>query len=541
MIIDAKNLAADSVHDSDVCIVGAGPAGLLLAHELASASVRVTLLEAGAVNADKRAQGLLHGEDLTGEYHNPEESRHCQLGGTVRIWNTPVHGERGAKYVPLDEIDFEQRDWVPHSGWPFSRAELLPYYDRAQRLCGLGPFAYEAKDWEDLAHPPFSFNNAQVVSGVYQLGGPKPFVEYLLNSAKENERITCVVNAPAAEIVGVKESSQVSGVKVAVAQGKTVTFRARRFVLAAGGIENARLLLASTSQCSSGLGNEHDIVGRYYMDHPILFATEIQPRDQGVFDRSGFYDLREVRGTAVLGRLTLSPETLRQEQLLNLSVVLYPKIAGYRSRGIEALRQLRLNLRQRRIGKALGFAWPVLCGIGDIRAYSREVKHNPERAEIHWWHQSLATGSRFATFEPQFYLEQPPDPENRVLLSEKRDLVGRRVAALQWRWGRQSRESAETAAKIFDEAFRQSALGSFQFLDFPRLNPTGHHHMGATRMHNDPYRGVVNGDGRVHSVSNLYVAGSSVFPTGGYANPTLTVFALCLRLADHLRLEACKS
>ena len=535
MIIDAENLALGSVLESDLCIVGAGPAGLLLAHELASRNVRVTLLEAGGENADERAQALLEGEDLTGEYHNPRDSRHCQLGGTVRIWNTPVRGEKGAKYVPLDEIDFEKRDWVPHSGWPFPRTALLPYYKKAQELCGLGPFAYEADDWADPEHHPVSFGDEGVVSGVYQLGEPRPFLDRLIKSIGENENITCVLNAPAVELIGEAGSAKVNAIKVAVASDRRVTVRSRRFVLAAGGIENARLLLASTSQCPSGLGNEHDVVGRYYMDHPIYFSTEMIPRDPDIFDRFGFYDLREVRGTPILGRLTLSPDTLRRYELLNLSLVLYPKIAGYRSAGVEALRQLRSSLRHRRFVSATRWVWPALRNSGDIQAYNREVRHNPIREGAHFWHRALKDGSRFATFEPECYLEQPPDPENRVMLSATHDLYGRQIAAIHWRWGRQSHESAEAVTRIFAKAFERAGIGSFRCLKSPRVNPSGHHHMGATRMHENPKLGVVNEECRVHGVSNLFIAGSSVFPTGGYANPTLTVLALCFKLADFLR------
>ncbi len=535
MIIDAKDLSPDSVLDSDLCIVGAGPAGLLLAHELASRNVRVTLLEAGGESADERTQALLEGEDLTGEYHNPRDSRHCQLGGTVRIWNTPVGGGKGAKYVPLDEIDFEKRDWVPYSGWPFPRTELLPYYERAQELCGLGPFTYEAEDWADPEHQPISFGDEGVVSGVYQLGGPGPFLDRLIKSIRANENITCVLNAPAVELMGEAGAAKVDAIKVAIAGNRTVTFRSERFVLAAGGIENARLLLASTSQCPSGLGNEHDVVGRYYMDHPIYFPTEMIPRDPALLERFGFYDLREVRGIPILGRLTLSPDTLKRHELLNLSLVLYPKIAGYRSAGIEALRQLRSNLRQRRFVSAAKWLWPTVRGAGDIQAYTGEVRHNPIREEAHFWHRAMKEGSRFATFEPECYLEQPPEPENRIKLSDKHDSYGRRIAAVHWRWGRQSHESAEAAGKILAKAFDQAGIGSFRCLESPRVNPSGHHHMGATRMHDNPMLGVVNKECCVHGIPNLFIAGSSVFPTGGYANPTLTVMALCYRLADFLR------
>src|SRR5215204_2266624 len=128
MIVDARQLVPGTNLKADICIVGAGPAGLLIASQLAALPIRIVVLEAGGQDASTLANDLLEGEDLTGEYHQPKDSRYCQLGGTVRMWNTTVDGEQGAKFVPLDAIDFEEREWIPHSGWPFSKKTLDPYY-----------------------------------------------------------------------------------------------------------------------------------------------------------------------------------------------------------------------------------------------------------------------------------------------------------------------------------------------------------------------------------------------------------------------------
>ncbi len=535
MIVDARQFSPDSITPSDLCIVGGGPLGLLLAKQLTRPGRNIFILEGGGMEARESAQKLLQGEDQTGEYHDLSSSRHSQLGGTVNIWNTRIDGEMGAKHVPLDAIDFEKRDWVPHSGWPFTRETLVPYYRRAHELCGLGPFGYAAEDWSDQESPPFKFNDSKVKSEVYQLAGPHPLLKDLRAFVESSKEITCVVNAPVSEFMGDEGSREVRQVRVALSSEQSIYFQSGCFVLAAGGIENARLLLASTHQCAKGLGNEHDVVGRYYMDHPVYFFTEFLPLEPDLFVRSGFYDLRKVRRTNLLGRLTLSQETLRTERLLNLSVVLYPKIAGYRSKGVEALREFRVRIRQRKLLESLPYALPSLFGMGDVVRYSRCLKANPFLEGSHYWQPAATNGARFRTFEPEFYLEQAPDPANRILLSQKRDALGRPLAAASWSWGRQSQESAHRAAEILGEAFQKSNLGQLRLLNSPRLNPSAHHHIGATRMANDPKAGVVDENARLHGADNLYIAGSSLFPTGGYANPTLTALALCLKLIDHLQ------
>ena len=535
MIVDALHFLPDSINECDLCIVGGGPLGMLLARNLVRSGEKIVILEAGGIEGSDASQDLLLGDDQTGEYHDLIESRHCQLGGTVNIWNTPVDGEKGAKHVPLDAIDFEKRDWIPHSGWPFPKETLDPYYVRAHELCGLGPVEYGANQWPDSENLPYPLDSSQIISKVYQLAGPGPFLKDLRQFVETSENVICVVNAPVSELIGELASRQTRQARVALGNEKSFLFQARRFVLAAGGIENARLLLASASQCARGLGNNHDVVGRYYMDHPAYYFTELIPRDPRLFERSGFYDLRKIRQTTLLGRLALTEETLRRERLLNLSVVLYPKVAGYRSKGIEALRQLRFRLRERKFKQALPHLVPTLLGVGEIMAYSRELRANPILEGAHYWQAAASKGARFATFEPQFYLEQPPDPNNRIILSEKKDAVGRARSATHWTWGKQSLESACRAAEILNQALQKANIGELRTLKSTRVNPSAHHHMGSTRMADDPRFGVTDSNARLHGSDNVYVAGSSLFPTGGYVNPTLTALALCLKLSDFLK------
>ncbi len=534
MIVRASDLSARAQIETHTCIVGGGPLGLLLANRLASAARPVIVLEAGGLMAQPEKKDLLLGEDLTGEYDNLQESRHCQLGGTVNIWNTPVNQQLGAKYVPLDASDFEHRSWVDQSGWPIVYDELVPYYRKAHVSCGLGPFLYGANEWSDPSLPPFPFTDDTFTSEVYQLAQGVPMLGNLIECARSNPHIKCVTEAAVKELIGEKGSPITSRARVAISANESFDISAQRFILASGGIENARLLLASQTQNPSGLGNEHDCVGRYYMDHPVYHFTEFIPRDPQLFARAGFYDMHQLHSTTLLGRIAPSAQTLRKEQLLNFSIALYPQIPHYRSRGVEAVRQLRILTRQKKWPAASRYLPAAMLHFRNLLAYQRQLRKTPALTGSHYWQKAAAAGTQYATFEPQFYLEQPPLSENRVTLSSQHDTLGRPRAAITWHWGKQSEDTAHRAAKLFDHTLRISGLGELRMLPNPRLVPSAHHHMGATRISSDPRNGVCNANARLHTNQNVYLAGSSLFPTAGYVNPTLTALALALRLSDHL-------
>lgn len=536
MFLDANSLPSGLLQ-ADVCIVGAGPAGLTLAAELADTGWKILLLEHGGLDFEPARQSLLEGRDVTGEYHDPAMSRRSQFGGTAQIWNTPVRGRPGAKHVPLDEIDFEKRDWVPHSGWPFSRATLEPWYARAGERCGLTSSEYQAAAWEGDDARPLRFDGPDVRSEVYQLGTDEPFTSGARAWIGKSDNVDCVLHATVLEITPAPGATRIESVTFQSPARRRHEVRATVFVLSAGGLETPRLLLASRSRWSAGIGNAHDLVGRFLMDHPVYFFTELVPATPALARSLAFYDARETRGATVLGRMTLPPEVLRREKLLNFSAVFYPRPPGYRSPGIEALRQMRLLARKKQFGAALGFAPQLVLHAADVVAYARRRKKHAHATSAHFWSRDAGAAEQFATFEPEFYLEQPPDPENRVSLSAETDEHGLPKTLLNWHWGRASRESAERAATLLDESFARYGHGRLRPLKYPRVNPSGHHHLGTTRMHESPAHGVVDADGRVHETDNLFVAGSAVFPTGGYANPTLTIIALAMRLADHLQTK----
>jgi len=534
VLIDAKTLSGGPTISADVCIVGAGPAGIVLTGELAARGFTVALVESGGVEDDAEAHSLDTAIVIGGEYTDPIWIRCRGFGGTSRMWNTLIDGKPFAKFVPLDPIDFQQRDWLPHSGWPFQFAHLAPYYERAHQLCGLGPFRYGAADWNEPGASAWNTPGGPIHSAVYQLAPATLYSKVALDDVRTSEKIQCLLHATVTEIDIHPDGRKITGIKIGTLCGAKACVTASIFVLAAGGIENARLLLASNRVCTAGIGNQNDLVGRYLMDHPVCHFTQMFVTNRRVFDESDFYDLHQVRGIPVLGRLALDEEILEREKILNSSIVVYPRPPRYRSAGLEAVRRLKAARTEgAAAGAMLRDAGTVLLNLPDIVAYALHA--DPAHIfDQHYWSRPENNADRYVTFEPQFYVEQAPEPENRIKLSSERDRLGMAKSEIHWRWGSFDQRSVERTREIFDAELRRLGLGKMEVLGSRRFVPSAHHPAGTTRMHVDPRRGVVDENCRVHEIENLFIAGASVYPTCGYANPMLTIVAMSLRLADHL-------
>lgn len=533
MEIDARGVRDGSELAADLCIIGAGPAGLTIARALARPGLRILVLESGGRDPDPAVQALGDGTTTDPTYVDPGLTRRRQAGGTAQDWNTAVGSEIGAKYLPLDPIDFEARAWVPGSGWPFERAELDPYFTRAHEVCDLGPTSYRPADWTDPARPTLAIGGGRVVTAIYRYGLARTFTVVHLEEACRAEHVVVCLHGTVVEIVTGPGARTVTHVRVRCLGGSGFRVRARLFVLAAGGIENARVLLTSTGACARGLGNEHDLVGRYFMDHPRDYSCALVPADRALFDRAGFYDAHAAPGGFVMGRLALSAECRREERLLNGSATLRPRPPGHRSAGMQALRALRSTSLRRPLQVLLG-AGRLTLGLGDVVGYGyRRYALGHEAADVGW---SVLPDKprRFETFELLLNLEQAPDPDNRVTLGPGRDALGLPRAHVVWRWRERDQQSLDRTRRILAQDLERAGIGRIVPVPGATLDPNAHHHLGATRMHRDAHQGVVDEHCRVHATSNLFVAGSSVFPTGGCANPTLTIVALALRLADHL-------
>ena len=516
-LLDLRALETDFLPMTDVCIVGAGPAGLVLADELARAGVAVTVLESGG-EEDGAADDLNEIESVgSARQLDQRLVRRRVLGGAGSVWNGRV--------AALDPLDFEQRDWVPGSGWPIPRSALDGYWHRAAAHLG-SPVddntTDEARALGGFRSPRLGHGLVPYLWSFTRNGysrGEERFTARALTSGLD---VTVIAHATVTQLLTSESGDHVSGVEITSPDLRRRTLTARRVLLAAGGIENARILLASDRRDPRGVGNARDQVGRHLMDHlrgTVVRFSDVDPRRMRAFAGEVLRTKDGRKGRLQPG-VALSPELQRRERLLNA--------AGYVdlvNADDDPLMQLRESVRARRVGSALRALGPAVPSV--LHAASDIVVHR--RAPMH--------DLSIARFE--CILEQAPDPDSRITLSERTDRYGTPLSRIDWRVGDMERRTALVMAKAIAAEVERLHIATARvdhdaFADGGLHLPDVAHPTGSTRMSARPEDGVVDADCRVHGVDNLFVAGSSVFPTGGHANPTQTILALAIRLADRL-------
>ena len=421
----------------EVCIVGGGAAGLTVARELAGHDFRVCLLESGGLHEDEEAQRLSSGTTI-GNHQISLGLRQRQYGGSANRWCIQIgEGELGVRYAPLDEIDFERRDWLPYSGWPFGKAQLDPFYARAHQLCGIGPYSYESKDWEDSRTPRLPLPEHEVCTNLFQFGPRSVFTQEIPCALNRTANVTAYLHA---NVVGIETDDvgqSSTRVKVACLNGNQFSVTAKYFVLAAGGIESARLLLLSDRVQPSGLGNHNDLVGRFFMVHPQFHHDRFTPISPRLFDQARLYDLHRVNRTRIMGRLSLSREVMEREHLLNIGAMLLPRERNYwparRTPGpfIDANGASRLPPRGQ---KYFNMLKARLADLGTRLLSPAKNSTRPLTLERGGWSHFGDVEKRYATFEMASLVEQAPNPANRVMLGFERDPLGARCLELHWRW-----------------------------------------------------------------------------------------------------------
>ncbi len=489
--IDARALPSGTTLETDLLIIGGGPAGITLALALKDSPIAVTLLESGGMEFDGPTQNLYDGPETGTPYLPLNGSRMRFLGGSTNHW--------GGWCRPLEKIDFEQRDWLAHSGWPFGREVLEPYYPQAQELVEAGPFIY------DDAPKRFSVTTLAMGDGGLEtvwfqfskMRGsvlPTHFGERYANDLKKIPNLKLYTHANATALRLTSDGKLLNHVEAATLSGVRFTVVPKYVVLGAGAIENARLMLASNDVMKSGVGNANDLVGRYFSDHPIpgnnatlvTFAGRLSP----------FY-----LGTQHAGGAHVRAAFAPTEKFRRLRHVLGSLITVDGGAKLDSL------------------------GEAAVQTAAEAMGYDASRAHAY----TIGCG-----FEPA------PDPGRRVTLDAARDALGMprvslnntisdddfaRYRATLKEWGRQLLASGAGLLQIHHSTREEWLQG----LDW------GNHHMGTTRMHADPKRGVTDANGLVHGIGNLFVSGSGLFPTYGASNPTMNLVALTLRLADHLK------
>jgi choline dehydrogenase-like flavoprotein len=519
MLIDARTLPPGEQLRADICIVGAGPAGIVLALELLATGARICMLESGG----REPRTPPGGESVGYPYFPLDRVATRAFGGTSLQW-----GSGDGDYwhaVPLDRLDFEARSGVEHSGWPFARAELVPFYERAASLSDAVPFVYSADPAaDDDAAANLPIRPGRIVSSFLQLT-TATFTRHFDRLADAGN-VELLLNATAVELSTEDDPQYVSSVRACSALGRTFSVQARATVLAAGGIENPRLLLLGNRAHPAGLGNAHDLVGRFFMEHITIRSGVVLPADSTLLRQTRLYAPRDQSGGQIQPVLRLHEAVTRDEELLNVAFLADARPRAAAAEGVRSLSTLRqaLTLRPRVPGLAR-HAWNTALDIGAV-VRTRRYLRNPDSAV----EDALVL---------RVQAEQEPNHASRISLADARDGNGIRVPRLDWRLSELDLRSIRRTQELLDQELRLAELGSVEDKlgdERPAALVLGiHHHMGTTRMHADPKRGVVDADCRLHGFSNVFVTGTSVFPTSGWANPTLTVVALAIRLADHLK------
>jgi choline dehydrogenase-like flavoprotein len=490
MFLDAHTMKEQAL-EADICIAGGGAAGMTLALDLRASGLSVILLESGGFRREAETQRLSDGRMIGIDTWNMRSMRIRALGGTTGHWEGWCR--------PLMPQDFEIRDFIPNSGWPIGYADLLPWYARACETLEIGPFQWDAEARAKAMGTAVLPTGAAIEHRYYQFSPPTRFARVYGGALEKAENIRVIAHANVTDVRLDQSRGRVEAFTCRTLAKTEFRVHARRYVLALGGIENPRVLLAARSQLPEGIANAHDVVGRYFMEHPHYYGSvgivHLAQLDRRFYGRMSS-DLKRANGTSVrvMGAFGLTADVSRRERLLNFSVAFHPTKEDAETGALPSASVQTLLTR----------------GSGAYQAAQLAIR-----------------------------AEQSPLAESRVSLTEDVDVVGMPRAALDWRIAAEDDIQLHRALVLIGRELGASGIArtwipgkSSRFVWRP--SPGGHH-LGTTRMGIDPRTSVVDANCRTHQVENLYIAGSSVFSTGGEANPTLTIVALAHRLADTLK------
>ena len=529
-ILDARHLDPDSEIRTGVCIVGAGAAGITIATELDAPSLDVCLLESGGFDPDAVTQGLYSMENVGYPVRENFMSRARYYGGSCNVW--------AGRSMRLAQRDVEGRDWVPDSAWPIPHRDIAAHYPKAARLLRLPALERFDRACYDGAVSDCErslFSDHRLVPTI-SLWGKRPmrFGDAHRGAIRRSSSIKLLLRANLTRIHLDENGTAVESVEASTLEGKRLSIRANVYVLACGGLENARLLLAAHDRHGAGIGNQYGVVGRYFMDHPRAVFGRVRLRPGCVLPLLRGSALRD--GKVQFG-MSAAPEVQRRRGLLNHYATLESEFSGYAAGGYQSLvRTMKVLLRK---GYA-GSRWSVgRAGLGDIPGliYLLTPKELMPHLVYRWYSRlrnARPSRLREAHAVVVYFCEQPPDPESRVTLSRELDPLGINRLVLDWKLGSEVTRSVLELQELLRACLEQAGIGQLENGTELRFSDASHH-MGTTRMSDNPRTGVVDTNCKIHGVDNLYVSGSSVFPSAGHANPTLTIVALALRLAHQIR------
>ena len=511
-----RDLLLDVPVDSgpaDVCIVGAGAAGITLAVELTRRGKHVTLLEGGGRSVEPESQTPYQGCIAGLPHRGLHSGRVRALGGTTTLW--------GGQILELDAVNFEQRPWVAGSGWPFPKSALTGFYRRALEFEGLASAIDEdATVWERVHTRKPTFEDLEVCMSRWC---PEPDFHVVHRQVLEGPSITVWTHANAVELL--HSDGCVTGVRCKAQAGTEAVFRAREYCFCLGAIESCRFFLQPMDGPLPW--NESGLLGRHFQDHIDCDAAVIEPYDVAAFHH--LFDAIFLRSYKYNPKLKLTAEAQRERKLLQAGATFFSI-----SDRDEVLRDVKQAARKMLRGDHNEVTGAALAQV---------ARHFPTllRQAYRYGFEHRAYHARDAQIRMRLHCEQEPMSASAITLCSERDELGLRRTRLSWKISEQEIHTAREFVRIATAALQRIAVvrpltgaGAGSAQEFIEHCEDSFHHMGGMRMNPSPRGGVVDTDLRLHGTANLYVCSSAVFPASGFSNPTHTLIALAVRLADHL-------
>lgn len=528
MITDIRTLPDGVELTADLGIIGGGAAAIAMAIRLSGARLKVAIFESGGLAPEAETTDLSAGETSGSPYFSLHETRIRMLGGSTYRW--------GARSAPMKKIDFERRDWVPMSGWPIGADDLAPYEIAVHDIIGLHrPFSYDGDALSMFKAKAPEIDRSAFDFVAFQFGKNLMFGEAYKSLLASAPNIDVYLHANVTGISLDPDGRRIESATIKTLNGKRFAVKARAFVLVCGGIENAKLLLNWNERFAGGLCNDSGLVGRNFMEHPTFAAGTVHAEHwQSLCD---VFSPGLIGGRFVETGLAPSPAFQRDNRILNAVARIRPVVSADAT---QALREIIWNARHRKIPLNLGWyrnEW--------LKERLRTIAKDPLAIPLNVVRHLLGKPKRYKADSVNLELrtEQAPNPESRVTLTGDADRLGLRRAHVHWAMTPIDKRTMRVMAKAVDDELRRLGLGRVELRDWLDTDDVvwgpdmvgGHHHMGTTRMSENAADGVVDRNSKAHSLENLYIAGSSVFPTAGFVNPTYTILCLALRLADHLK------
>ena len=550
---DGRTIPAGTIIETELLIIGAGPAGITLAAELVDSGIQVMLTESGDLNKNDEADALSQGRSAVERFASLDMYRRRVFGGASVIW--------GGRCIPYDAIDFEKRDYVPESGWPFDKSELDPWYKRAAEYCEIGKADFDARtSLKDPREFIAGFSSDIVGTTSFErFSAPTDFGKRWRPVIDAASNVKTVTGATCTKLLTSADVARIVEARFSTLAGNSFCVRAKSYVIAAGGFETYRLLAASNDFHAAGLGNTSDTLGRYLMAHIEGSLANLRLQDPASPIDWGF----QITPEGIYGRrrFTLVPEVQKAEKILNFIVRLHHPTAVDPSHGSAILSLMflakqfilpeyrrKMTMVERRVANTMPQGLPFWA-----QHLSNLVRGAPELATflVEWIYKRhfqyhripyVALRSRNGIYPIDFNSEQIPNPDSRVILTDQKDRFGVPVMFVDWRMTETDVASIARSFRLMRSAFADSGVVALDFDDASledRIReetvPVGGHCIGVTRMSNNPRTGVVNPDLRMHDVPNAFVLSAASLPTCSHANPTLTLVAMAARLANHLR------